>query len=185
MNNSDPSGNAFLVAEGGIPGSVPVRPAGNNSSVVNSPSSSNEMSVPDKIGQSVWSVISSITLDAGIGIGGYAKGNVVNGIEGSIGGYYDAISVHYSYDDGINIGSRWEKSLTLGFAGFETGPYTSQFTVWKSWLGEMDSNIQDEMASGIVGVSAGIYLLVGFHFSVGFDTNEIITDCIEIWGGEG
>ena len=64
--------------------------------------------------------------------------------------------------------------------GASAGYSVSQFTPWMSWLGEADSSIQ-ESAPSLLGISLGGYLILGGRFSIGWDTEKVIYDWIEIW----
>ena len=139
-----------------------------------------ELSISEKIGQSTWSFISSITVDAGLGVGFGLKGKA-GPFDGSwILHLEDPIAFHYSYEDGINIGSYWEESGGISVPGASAGYSVSQFTPWMSWLGEADSSIQ-ESAPSLLGISLGGYLILGGRFSIGWDTEKVIYDWIEIW----
>lgn len=197
VNYSDPSGEAvnsrtMLINDGGsssilvggalsgIKAGVDAINRGNSSSSTNTSSPNSPSSFDywgDKVAQSSWAIVTSITLDAGVGAGIYGSVNIL-GMEASLGGFHDPIALHYSYDERISLGTYWEVSGTLGIPGFSAGPKTSRFV---PWIGEADSSLPDRMTSGFARVSAGFYPLLGGRFSVRFDTDRIITKIIEIW----
>ena len=112
---------------------------GNNNAISTAQETSDLDEFLNKSAQSAWSIITSITLDAGIGAGAYYEGNIL-GLQGSIGGHHDAIAFHYSFDEGLSVGSFWEVSADIGFAGFTVGPFRGRFNPWWSWLGERDTS---------------------------------------------
>lgn len=180
-----PSGEAgnnrlMLINDGGS-SSASVRPAGNTGKV--SAQGLTPDKVVDKIVQSGWEIVSSISFDAGFGAGAFVEGKT-GGFKVSGGGYHDAVTIRYNYDDGLSIGSSWKTSFEVGIDGlpmFSVGSETGRYTPWVSWFGSPDSNLQDIPASGFVGVGGSFYAGLGLHVNVGYDTNRIITNIIEIW----
>lgn len=65
------------------------------------------------IPQSVSAIFTSLTLDAGIGTGLYINGNL-GPFELTSGSYQEFLAIHYSWDDGFNIGQNWEESGGVG-----------------------------------------------------------------------
>ena len=112
---------------------------GNNNAISTAQETSDLDEFLNKSAQSAWSIITSITLDAGIGAGAYYEGNIL-GLQGSIGGHHAAIAFHYSFDEGLSVGSFWEVSADIGFAGFTVGPFRGRFNPWWPWLGERDTS---------------------------------------------
>ena len=132
-----------------------------------------------KIGQTAESIIKSMTLDAGIGVGLMLEGTI-GPFSGSGGKIADFLAIHYQYDDGFNVGQYYEESASIGIPFFNSGYSYHRFDPFWSVFGEV-SDEWDETIPGIVGVNAGGYWGLGLRFSIGFDTTKIIEDTIEIW----
>lgn len=125
-------------------------------------------------------IFTSLTLDAGIGTGLYINGNL-GPFELTSGSYQDFLAIHYSWDDGFNVGQNWEESGGVGIYGFSVGENTHQFTPWGSIAGRVDSSVQREPVAGSIGIGGSFYLGLGLRYSMGYDMNRIVTELIEIW----
>ena len=164
VNNSDPSGNAFLVAEGGIPGSVPIRPAGSNSN-----------SIANHVTQT-HVTREFLNLDAGILVGKVA----VTATET----YQDHDpKLFYSYTDtGVELGT-YSSDFTVGIGatilesfGISAGVNPLERNIF---LGtQLSRYIHVERSLGIDGLG----LMIGVDIPMKESTNSFDLDITVGWG---
>ena len=136
--------------------------------------------VAGKVGESLFAVVSSITVDLGAGIGGMADTNALV-LEGSIGAKWDFFSIHYSYDEGLNFGQYFESSANLSLKGvLNAGIAAYQYFPSYSIAGSVEKEMQFALPN-ILGVSVGAYAGFGASASVGWDLDRIIAELERIW----
>lgn len=149
--------------------------------------SQNSKTVTDRIVNTVNVILSSPTVNAGLGFGLYG------GLDGVLSGgeKIDFLQISLGWNDGLSIGQQHDAGFEIGISGFSTGVTTHQSTRLAGFnscprhpMGFCDCYIVGDRETGFSGnfsFGISIYAIVGLNASIEIDVWEVIQDIVKVW----